>query len=286
MSREQARAALRDPAELATGCAWLPGELLDAVALQTGDDGRALAHAAAAASLGVDLAFVDAESTSADDEAEALHDGDIAVAWAVPGVLGRVCGDIGWAEALRLTVADPGTLALRLDEALHEALDDVRHGISADADLMLIADDLAGASGPLVPPDYALDALVPCYRRLALESSRADLPAIFHSDGDIRVLFPALKRAGFAAVHLGGLDPAAFEVDATAARAADLVVLGGVSAPSVLGVSRDAGERAGSFAASVGGVIVCDDGGLTSLEELAGVEVALEAARDAFARAR
>jgi len=284
MSIERAANALAGVDVFATGSAWLPPDLLDRVADESGVSDRALAHATAATSLGVDLAFVDSDGDSAVAEVDALHEADIATVWAVPGVFGRICENLGWTEALRLTVADPGALAVRLDEALHEALEAARRGPLAGADALLVADELAGASGPLLPPDYALDALVPCYHRLAAEAVLSGLPALFHSDGDVRVLFPSISRAGFSAVHLAGLSPAQFAVDAAAARNAGLVVLGGLSAPAALGVSRDAGARVGAFAASLGGVIVCDDGGITTLEELAGVQVALEAARESYRR--
>ena len=48
--------------------------------------------------------------------------------------------------------------------------------------------------GPLVSPDYALEALMPCYRRLAEEARKHGLLPTFHSDGDIRTLVPALAR--------------------------------------------------------------------------------------------
>lgn len=148
--------------------------------------------------------------------------------------------------------------------------------------MVLVADELAGASGPLVAPDYALDALVPCYQRISAEAEASALPMALHSDGDVRVLMPAFVRAGVSALHLGGLGPDAFAASLTAAHAAGLVVLGGIEAATLLEGARHSGERVGRLAVA-GGLVVCDDGGLTRPEEVAAYATALEAAHVAYA---
>ena len=205
MSRERANTALHGDAVaggLATGVAWLPAEALAEPPDSAHVHNDATARAAIAASLSVDLAFVAATEPDAIATVEALHTADIAAVWSAEGTFGRVAAALGWMESLRMTVAAPGALAARLDSALHDALVDMRIGLAAGADAVLVADDLAGPAGPLLSPDYAHDALLPCYRRLALEAVEGGVPAIFHSDGDIRALIPALSRAGFAAIHV------------------------------------------------------------------------------------
>jgi uroporphyrinogen decarboxylase len=202
--------------------------------------------------------------------------------WTVSGVLGRVGERVGWLEALRMTVAEPGALAVHIGEVLHDALDEVRRGLVEGADAILIADDLAGAMGPLISPDFALDALVPCYRSLAREATDHDVPAIFHSDGDIRTMLPALRRAGFSAAHLAGLSGAAFVTSHAVARSVGLVVLGGVEVAALGLGARRLGAHAGLIALSVG-MLVCDDGGIASAEEVAAYASALDAARETYA---
>ena len=287
MSRADATLALSGAnVGFVSGLTWLPSDLLGELAVHAGlaADGETLG--ATAASLRVDLAFVDGGGGFAKDAVATLHAADIAAIWCVDGVFGRVAADVGWAEALRMTAAEPGALAARLDEALHEALVTVRAAFDASADAVLVADDLAGPIGPLLSPDFALDALVPCYHRLALESAASGLPALFHSDGEIRALMPALARAGFSAVHLAGLDRDGFAAAAGSARRAGLVVLGGVAASALPEGARAAGERAASVAAALGGVIVCDDGGLMTFTQLTSFSAALDAARDAYRQAR
>ena len=67
------------------------------------------------------------------------------------------------------------------------------------------------------------------------------------------------------------------------ARDAGLVVLGGIEAATMLSGARRLGVHAGLLARA-GGLLVCDDGGITSAEEVAALAGALESARDAYKR--
>ncbi|HEY5540670.1 MAG TPA: uroporphyrinogen decarboxylase family protein [Coriobacteriia bacterium] len=283
MSGHSVRAALAGGgAGFLAGISWLPAETLDALAFGTDTVGAADSLATVAQALELDFAFVPAHESWAPEAVHDLHERGIATVWTVAGVLGRAAERLGWIETLRLTAAEPGALAVLLGEALHDAMDEARAGRSARADAMLVADDLAGASGPLVSPDFALDALLPCYRAVTREAAENDVPAIFHSDGDVRALLPALARAGFSAVHLAGLASGPFSASYAAARTAGLVVLGGVEVTALMSGARRLGAYAGSLALS-GGMLVCDDGGITSAEEVAAYATALEAARGTYA---
>jgi len=262
------------------GVAWLPVDALEVLTSGADAVDPADALATLAAALGLDFAFVPAHEPWADKAVKHLRAADVASVWSVGGVLGRVGERVGWIDMLRMTVAEPGALAVYIGEVLHDALDEVRAGVSARADAVLIADDLASATGPLVSPDFALDALMPCYRSLAREASDRALPAVFHSDGDIRTLLNALARAGFSAVHLAGLAERPFAVSFAAAREAGLAVLGGIEAAALTSGARRVGSPVGVLARS-GGLLVCDDGGITSAEEVAALAGALEAAREA-----
>jgi hypothetical protein len=267
---------------LVSGITWVPAETLDALAFGTAADGPADALATVAAALELDFVVVPGDASWAPEAVRELHDRGIAALWGVPGVLGRVGERLGWTEMLKMTAAEPGSLAVLLGEALHDALDVARSGRAARADALLVADDLAGASGPLVAPDFALDALLPCYRMLAHEAAEHDAPAVFHSDGDIRALLPALKRAGFAAVHVAGVSAGAFLASYAAARAAGLVVVGGIEVAALMTGARRLGAQAAAVALS-GGMILADDGGITLAEEVAAYASALEAARETYA---
>lgn len=282
MNGVAAVAAFRgDAAGLVCGISWLPADALAALVFGSGAEGPVESLETLVRALDLDFAFVPAQEEWAAGAVSALHDAGAAAVWAVPGVFGRLAERLGWTEALRLTASEPGALAGPLAETLHDALVSVREGVAAQADVLLVADELSGASGPLVSPDFALDALVPCYQRMSAEAVGAEIPAAFHSDGDIRALMPSLVRAHFSAVHLGGLGPDAFAASLSAARGVGLAVAGGIEAATLLEGARHAGERVGRAAAS-GGLIVCDDGGLTRAEEVAAYATALDAARAAY----
>jgi hypothetical protein len=199
-------------------------------------------------------------------------------------VFGRIAELLGWTEALRLTAGEPGTLAAPLAEALHAALEDARTGVVAGADLVLVADDLAGAAGPLLSPDFALDALLPCYRAIAAEALARGVPVAFHSDGDIRALMPALARAEFSSVHLAGIGRDMLAPSLDAVRAAGLAAFGGIAAVALAVDPAGIGRSAG-LAARDRGLVVCDDGALATAAEIAAYRVAVEAARAAYADA-
>ena len=253
VSRAEALAHLRgEHRGLVTGVSWMPGELLEAAWGRGGLDAVAEEFAGAVTDLGLDFAFVPADEPWATRAVALLAGADVAALWATSGVLGRLADRLGWLEALRLTAAEPGALAAPLSEALHAALDSARAGLAAGADAVVVADDLAGASGPLVSPDFALDALLPCYRSIAAELAESDTPAIFHSDGDIRVLLPALARAGFSAIHVGSLATEPFEATLVTAGAVGMTVLGGIEAARLPEDAEQAGAAAGGMGSDRG----------------------------------
>jgi hypothetical protein len=286
MSGLDVRAALAgEPTGFVAGITWVPTETLEALTFGTAAVGPADALATVASALDLDFAFVPAQEVWSVEAVRELRERGIAAIWTVAGVLSRVGESLGWTEMLHQTAAEPGALAVPLGEALHEALDDARQAVRSHAEALVVADDLAGAAGPLVSPDFALDALLPCYRSLAHEVTARGIPAIFHSDGDIRTLLPALRRADFCGVHLAGLSAEPFTASYTAARLAGLTVLGGIESAALTTGARRLGAHAGRLALSPG-LLVCDDGGITSPEEVAAYASALETARETYAAER
>lgn len=264
------------------GLTWLSSDIVSVLVDEEGSIPPAEALASIAAAADTDFVFVSAGESRAAEAAGILAAADIATMWSVTGVFGRLALKMSWAEALRMTAAEPGELAGALAESLHDALVDVRAGIAAGVDVILVADDLAGATGPLVAPDYSLEALMPCYRRIAHTAIAEGVPAVFHSDGDVRVLMPSLARAGFSAMHLAGITEEAWLASYSAARGEGMAVLGGIEAMSVAHGVRRAGERAARFALA-DGLLVCDDGGITSAEEVVALTAAIDVARKAYA---
>ncbi|HET6498238.1 MAG TPA: hypothetical protein VFH17_04195, partial [Coriobacteriia bacterium] len=107
------------------------------------------------------------------------------------------------------------------------------------------------------------------------------LPLVWHSDGDIRPFLAAARGQGVVAVHPGGLGPYPFRQLYSRARQLGLSVLGGVPGWAVRG-GVPVAIRAGSSAALLaraGGLLVCDDGGVSTGTELGALIAALQAAR-------
>jgi hypothetical protein len=264
------------------GVTWLPEHALDALFWGKAS-GPAEALGALAENVPLDFAFVPAEAPWAEDGVAAVTAAGALPIWAVTGPLGRVEAKLGALETLRMSSAEPAGLAAIIDRELHASLDQVRrageHGVRA----LVIADDLAGDEGPLVSPDYALEALVPCYRRLAQTAWQHEVVPLFHSDGDVRALVPALARAGYAAIHPGGLHATKLIAFAEVAWSSGLVVIGGLHARSLLSGTRDQAASAVSLSRQ-GAMLVADDGGIASAEELAAFVTAARAVRSSLAQ--
>ncbi|MHB1341484.1 MAG: hypothetical protein ACYCX5_06935, partial [Coriobacteriia bacterium] len=171
-----------------------------------------------------------------------------------------------------------------LDVQLCEVEAEIREAVGEGARAIVIAEDLAGSQGPLVAPDFAIDMLLPRLANTVAIAAEAGVPAILHSDGDIRILLGAIHRAGFAAVHAGGgLDLDGFERLFWAAREEGLVLIGGLQSIDLgrgLPRAEVLGSRVGLLARA-GGLLVADDGGITSPAEVTALIRALSAARAA-----
>jgi hypothetical protein len=253
-------------------------EALRTLTWQGADADPAETLAAVAAALELDAAVVPAHEPWAADAVEQLARADVAAIWTVGGMLSGVARRMGWTEALKRSATQPGALAAPIAEALHDSLEAARAGVSAGAQALLVADELATGTGWLLSPDFALEALMPGYRQLARVGS---WPAGFHSDGDIRALYPALKAAGYSAVHVATSGAGATTAAFSAARSHGLVPMGGIEARALFAEgARSIGSAAGLLAAG-GPAVLCDDGGMTSGEELAAYSSALDAARKA-----
>jgi hypothetical protein len=237
-----------------------------------------LAHACE--QLHLDFAFVPSWEPWALDAVRELGAVDVRALWTVAGVFTPVLEGDGAGAVLRATERDPGRLAEALDRSGASAAASIATGLASGADAVVVADDLAGADGPLLSPAF-LDSEV--FPRLALLSSQiadAGLPAILHSDGAAETLYASIREAGFAAVHgdCGGAQRTAAAL--AAARRAGLALAGGIAASKLTDHARAvaAGAEAAAMATS-GGLLVCDDGGVATAAECAALFAALGAAR-------
>ncbi|MEN6430479.1 MAG: hypothetical protein ABFC80_06515, partial [Coriobacteriales bacterium] len=174
------------------------------------------------------FAFVPWDRPWAVDAAEQLAQEGVAPFAVFQGPLWPVLEQRGVQAGLADTLLHPREIAAEIDARLGGIASRVSDAIEAGARAIVLAEDLAGGEGLLVAPDFAIEALLPRFSSLVELATSARVPVVLHSDGDIRSLLAAVKRAGFAAVHAGGgLDFEAFERLFWAVRAEELVAIGG-----------------------------------------------------------
>lgn len=233
---------------------------------------------AACSTLAPDFIFVPSGHVWSDEAVDRVLGCGTEVFWVVDGVLGRVAEARGWSDVLRETAAHPDTIAARFDETMAQALESVRRGVRLGACAVVIADDLGGANGPLVAPDFAFEQVIPRLGVLAREAIDHGSPAVVHSDGDIRVFLAAFAHEGFAAVHPGGVRADALPALYDGARGHGLALLGGIDGeilrtggPAVVRAAADAALLAGR-----GGLLFADDGGISTPVELASMVTAIQ----------
>jgi hypothetical protein len=223
----------------------------------------------------LDFAFVPSWMPWALEAVFSLTTAGVASAWVVPGVLWPALEAVGVADGLRAVESDPHALAEPFDEATLRALAAAGTGRAAGAAAVVVADDLAGAAGPLLGPAFLKAEVFPRLARIAHTAREREVPAILHCDGDVRTLMEAAAAAGFTAVHGDGGGTGRLE-SLAAARAAGLALIGGISTASL--VDRTAAVGAGGRAhrlACEAGLLVSDDGGITTAREAAALLAAL-----------
>ena len=262
----------------ACGVTFVPPEALPGSA-PGADVASALARAYSDARL--DFAFVPSWEQWAPELAERLRVAGIAVLWAVPGVFTPALSSTGHSAGLRAIGRDPDALTPALAAAETVMLRALAEGIAHHADAIVVADDLAGASGPLASPEYLVDNVLPRLARAAAAARSEHLPAVLHSDGDVSAMLRAVTRAGFAGVHLAGVGEDALGRLFGRARSAGIVVLGGLGVQA-LSHGLAGGVRAGARIAMLarsGPLLVADDGGITTPKEYAALLAGLSSAR-------
>lgn len=261
------------------GITFVPPEALAPVSRDTSEPVATLVRAAV--TLKAAFAFVPADASWAEEAVEALALENVAPMFAISGPLWPLIEERGVMEGLRDTLTHPEAFGEQIEAALRPLVGEVGRAVRLGARAIVLAEDLAGGEGPLVAPDFAIAELMPRYERLVHIARSLGLPTVFHSDGDIRPLLPAIARAGFAGVHVGGgLSLDAFERLYWGAREHGLVVIGGLLTAQLANAAR--AEAIGSslgVLARAGGLFVADDGGITTTREVAGLVTALAAAR-------
>ena len=267
------------PGEVCVGVTFVPAAAVRSLAW--GSSAGAPLATVVCSRLSPDFAFVESWADDASGLCEAVAGCGTVPFWAVRGPLDHAAAAEGWSEALAATARDIDVLGRLLDEGTEAARASVRDAVACGAGAVVIADDVAGAEGPLVAPDFVLSELLPRYGAIIRAATTKGLPVIWHSDGDTRVFLGAAVREGLHGLHPGGLGPDPFRQLFTSARQEGLVVLGGVPGWALRSGALPALQAASSASliAHSGGLLICDDGGVSTGEELGSLITALQSVR-------
>jgi len=267
-----------DPAG-SIGATFLP--IAAARELGWGRGSEAAVMAAACERIGLDFVFIPAEEPWAAEALDRVTAAGTAPVWVVSGPFGEVAHRRGWFETLRDSAADPDGLSAEMQAAMPALREQVRRGSSLGAAAILIAEDMAGADGPLIAPDFALERILPLLGELAQIANEDGVLAGLHSDGDFRWALSAARTQGFITVHPGGLPDPAFDCFSQAAASAGVGVLGGLETRVLSAPDEPPGrlaERVHDLALRPG-ISIADDGGMMTPADLQGLARAVSVFR-------
>lgn len=257
MTRADVLSALAgDSGSPAFGLTWLPEDLGPAVG---------------AADAGADFVFVTSGGTDMRRQVAALRAVDVASFVVVPGPVGMLAKRDGWTEVMKRSATETFGLAAELTTLARQASTATRDALDAGADAVVIADDLAHPGGWLLDPDFVEGVVIALESQAAAPALDARTSVIFHSDGDISTLYPALAESGFHGVHLATGEPAGVAHVLRAARSYGLAALGGISAAQLDSSPSRVADGVRRLLAE-GLVLVCDDGGVTSQTQFDALE--------------
>lgn len=266
--------AAADP--VVAGLSFLDPALLSRAGEARGSAAAVLARVCA--DLRLDFAFVPSWEPWAADAVGELRRVGTASLWVVHGVLWPALENTGAAAGLCLVARAPDELQPALDAATDAASVAVATGLDLGADGFVVADDLAGAGGPIVGREFLGAAVFPRLASIASIAHGADRPVLMHCDGSSEALYGDIRACGFHGAHGDCGGPQRLERALAAARAEGLGLVGGLSPIELTGLAAGAGAGARiAVLAKRGGLAVADDGGIATREACVALIAALGA---------
>lgn len=228
-------------------------------------------------SLAPTFLFFDSEQFNGSNASHRLKKRGIAAYVSVAGPLRVLAYGSNLRHAVELASDADGASAL--ERATKRAAQSIEIAAAAGADAIVVCDDFLEA-GVVVAPLLVMDALMPCYRALVEAATAAGLPAIFSASGDIRDYYPALSEAGFAGVHVAHPEREGVAALFDAARASNLVPVGGIIGAEGSAVEINDAAQFACGLALAGPALICDDGHLDGVEQIGRAVTVLTATRD------
>lgn len=137
------------------------------------------------------------------------HSLGLAAGAVVNGPWQRWMLEVGWEQAMLQLAGGRDSVRQGLKMAAAQAEQEIAVWLDAGVDLVLLADDIAYASGPYMSPQQLHRFLLPLYQELRHQISAGGVGAGFHTDGRVDLLLPLLKQAEFQFYSLEpeGTDP-------------------------------------------------------------------------------
>jgi hypothetical protein len=260
------------------GLTFIDPEVLKSVYRGAGSVGSTMASMAVDNDL--DFVFIPASAVWALETVAALSTSDTCLFWVVDGPLNTVVKKRGFQDMIKASLRDPDDLAQDLEQAAADIRPMVREGLQVGAAAIVVADDLASPAGPFTAPDFMISEVIP---RLAatVADAMGEVPVIVHSDGDIGAFLRPIAQAGFDGVHMGGMGQDVFSRLLTNARRSSISVIGGLEGADLrrgLPQAVRAGVHA-SLRAQTGGLLIADDGGMSTTTELSAFVTAVQSVR-------
>ncbi len=279
-SKSEVLKAFRGEPSEAEGVTFLTQAVLEGLAGRQVPDGD-VSLLVAAATLDLDFAFVSSWTPDAISQLHILAEDGRVPMWVVEGPFGIVAETEGWTKTLTEVAQDPRRLDATLHAAAEQTAAEVRRGLQAGADIVVIAEDLAGGAGPFMAPEDFRTLILPHMDVLVSEVRREGSHVLLHSDGDVGPLLRDIAGAGFTGVHIGGLGFERFEELFTEARGAGLAVVGGLEGVDLRSPRKhmEAAVRRCAALRAEGGLLIADDGGLSTAEEGRALGAAFEMRR-------
>jgi hypothetical protein len=139
-----------------------------------------------------------------------IHDGKLAAFFTISDHWGGLYHTFGLKNLLRLVHADVELVRKTIAKLSNHLEKILSRSLEEDVDAVWFFGDLAANRGPFVSPAMYEKLFFNPHRRLFRIAGKRDIPVVFHSDGDIRMILPSLIREGVNAIQpldaLAGMD--------------------------------------------------------------------------------
>lgn len=155
------------------------------------------------------------------------------VFWVVDGSFQKATAQQGTLQLLADMAASPDAVGRKLQQHASRVMADLARGVSAGAQGVIIADDIAYRQNTYMSPDFVRQHLLPVWQTQAAAARELGVPVFFHSDGNLNAVLPIIAEAGFDGLQ--GIEPAAgMNLGAVRARYGKTLCLMGNIDPALL----------------------------------------------------